>query len=90
MSQRGAERNRLSTYEVKAGTYQNDSLPDSDTTSDEAQQKQGIDKSTDQVLAKTFTCDSVNRLVESLVSMCSSLCFTGKVQCCLLRARSLL
>lgn len=52
MSRRGAERNRLSTYEVKAATYQNDSLPDSDTTPDEAQQNQGIDKSADQVLAK--------------------------------------
>lgn len=43
MSWRGAERNRLSTYERKAVSYQNDSLPDSDITPDEAQQK-GIDK----------------------------------------------
>lgn len=54
MSRRGAERNRLWTYEVKVVTYQNDSLPDSDTTPDEAQQNQGIDKSADQVLAKNI------------------------------------
>lgn len=45
MSWRVAEGNRLSTYERKAFAYQNDSLPDSDTTPDEAQQNQGIDKS---------------------------------------------
>lgn len=38
---------------MKAVTYQNDSLPDSDTTPDEAQQNQGIE-SADQVLAKNI------------------------------------
>lgn len=42
MSPGQTERNRLSTYELKAVSCQNDSLPDSDTTPDEAQQKQGI------------------------------------------------
>lgn len=44
MCQRGAERDRLSTYEVKAASCENDSLPDSDTTPDEAQQNQGTDR----------------------------------------------
>lgn len=55
MCQRGAERNRLSTYEVKAASCENDSLPDSDTTPEaehEAQQKQGIDRCAHQVLAE--------------------------------------
>lgn len=42
MSLGQTERNRLSTYEAKAVSNQNDSLPDGDTTPDEAQQKQGI------------------------------------------------
>lgn len=44
MSRRGAERNRLSTYEGKAVSCQNDSLPDSDTTPDEAQENKGINE----------------------------------------------
>lgn len=36
------EGNRLPTYEVKAVSQHNDSLPGGDTTPDEAQQKQGI------------------------------------------------
>lgn len=42
MSLRETERNRLSTYEVKAVRHQNDSLPGGDPTPDEAQQNQGI------------------------------------------------
>lgn len=74
MSQRGAERSRLSTYEVKAVTYQNDSLPDSDTPPDEAQQNQGIDKSPDQVFAKNIylwfykqTCWELGVIVQQFV-----------------------
>lgn len=42
MSLGQTERNRLSTYEVKAVSHQNDALPGGHTTPDEAQQKQGI------------------------------------------------
>lgn len=42
MSLGETERNRLSTYEVKAIRHQNDSLPGGDPTPDEAQQNQGI------------------------------------------------
>lgn len=41
MSLGQTERNRLSTYKGKAVSHQNDSLPGSDSTPDEAQQKQG-------------------------------------------------
>lgn len=36
-----ARRNRLSTYEVKAVSHQNDSVPGGDASPDEAQQDQG-------------------------------------------------
>lgn len=42
MSLRQRERKRLSIYELKAVSHHNDSVPDCDTTPDEAQQKQGI------------------------------------------------
>lgn len=54
MSLGQSERNRLSTYEVKAVSYQNDSLPGGDTTPDEAQQKQGI---AERVEAKFWASD---------------------------------
>lgn len=47
---------------MKAVSHQNDSLPDGDTSPDEAQQKQGIAEGTEaRVLDQRFTLESINR-----------------------------
>lgn len=62
MSPGQTERIRLSTYEVKAVSHQNDSLPGGDTTPDEAQQKQGIVEREEARFWDTwFTLESINR-----------------------------
>lgn len=61
MPPRRTERNRLSTYEVKAVSHQNDSVPGGDTTPDEAQQNQGIVELLELCFWMNREAESINR-----------------------------
>lgn len=56
-----ARRNRLSTYEVKAVSHQNDSVPGGDASPDEAQQDQGIVERVGRVSGQSVQRASINR-----------------------------
>lgn len=81
MSPGQTERNRLSTYELKTVSCQNDSLPGSDPTPDEAQQKQGI---VDGAEARFWT-NCLTQTLETDFSWfkCAAVCVSqGKLRSC--------